>query len=144
MPDKTLADISEKLRDIDFAILSTRTENGAIAGRPMSNNRDVDYNGDSYYFTCDDTRMVQDISRDPNVALNFQAKSGIVGQRPFFAAVEGRADLIRDKAAFAQHWSKGLDRWFEEGIDTPGLVMIHVRAQRLHYWDGMDEGELAL
>lgn len=144
MPDKTLADISEKLRDIDFAILSTRTENGAIAGRPMSNNREVDYDGDSYYFTCDDTRMVQDISRDPTVALNFQAKSGIVGQRPFFAAVEGRADLIRDKAAFAEHWSKGLDRWFEDGIDTPGLVMIHVRAQRLHYWDGMDEGELTL
>lgn len=144
MPDKTLAEIAEKMRDIDFAILSTRTENGAIAGRPMSNNREVDFDGDSYYFTCDDTRMVEDISRDDRIALNFQGKSGIVGQRPFFAAVEGRADLIRDKAQFTEHWSKGLDRWFEDGIDTPGLVMIHVRADRLHYWDGMDEGELTL
>ncbi|QPQ54483.1 pyridoxamine 5'-phosphate oxidase family protein [Allosphingosinicella flava] len=144
MPDKTLADIAEKLRDIDFAILSTRTENGAIAGRPMSNNREVDYDGDSYYFTYDSTRTVEDITRDDQVALNFQDKSGIVGQRPFFVAVEGRAELIRDKAQFAERWSKGLDRWFEQGIDTPGLVMIRVRAQRLHYWDGMDEGEIAL
>lgn len=144
MADKKLADISEKMRDIDFAILSTRTENGAIAGRPMSNNREVDYDGDSYYFTCDDTRTVEDIARDDRVALNFQGKSGIVGQRPFFTTVEGRADLIRDKAQFAAHWSKGLDHWFEDGIDTPGLVMVHVRAERIHYWDGMDEGELTL
>ena len=144
MPDKTLADLAEKMRDIDFAILSTRTEGGALAGRPMSNNREVDYDGDSYYFTCDDTRMVSDIARDPHVGLGFQGKSGIVGQRPFFVAVEGRADLVRDKGQFADHWSKDLDRWFEDGIDTDGLVMIHVRAERLHYWDGMDEGELTL
>lgn len=144
MPDKTLADLAEKLRDIDFTILSTRTEGGALAGRPMSNNREVDYDGDSYYFTCDDTRMVSDIARDPQVGLGFQGKSGIVGQRPFFVAVEGRADLIRDKARFADHWSKDLDHWFEDGVDTDGLVMIRVRAERLHYWDGVDEGELTL
>lgn len=39
MPDKTLADLSEKMRDIDFAVLSTRTEGGAIVARPMSNKR---------------------------------------------------------------------------------------------------------
>ena len=42
---ETLADLAERLRDIDIAILSTRAENGAIAGRPMSNNGEVDYNG---------------------------------------------------------------------------------------------------
>lgn len=144
MPDKSLSEIAEKLRDIDFAILSTRAENGAIAGRPMSNNREVDYDGDSYYFTCEDTRTVEDIARDSRVGLGFHGKSGIVGQKPFFVAVEGRADLIRDKEQFAERWSKNLEAWFEEGMDTPGLVMIRVRAERLHYWDGMDEGELTL
>ena len=37
-----------------------------------------------------------------------------------------------------------LDVWFEDGIDTPGLVMIHVRAERIHYWDGKDDGEVIL
>ena len=30
------------------------------------------------------------------------------------------------------------------GIDTPGLVLIKVEAQRLHWWNGEDDGELVL
>jgi general stress protein 26 len=39
MADKSLADLAEKMKDIDFTILSTKTRSGAIAARPMSNNR---------------------------------------------------------------------------------------------------------
>ncbi len=144
MADKTLADIAEMMKDIDFTMLSTRAANGAIAARPMSNNRQVDYDGDSYYFTDESTHMVRDIAADPKVGVTLQGKSGIIGQRPFFVAIEGVADLIRDKSAFAAHWTSDLDRWFEQGIDTPGLVLIHVRAGSVHYWDGMDEGEVKL
>ena len=126
MTEMTLAEISKKMRDIDFAILSTRTEGGAISGRPMSNNREVDFDGDAWFFTCDDTRTVADIIRDPRVGLGYQGKSGALGFKPFFVSVEGRAELIRDKASFAEHWTKDLDRWFEQGIDTPGLVLIKV------------------
>ena len=144
MTTMTLKQVAEKMRDIDFAILSTRTEGGAVAGRPMSNNREVDFDGDSWFFACDDSRTVADIARDPQVGLGYQAKSGMLGMRPFFLTVEGRATLIRDKAEFAEHWTEDLDRWFEQGIDTSGLVLIQVAAQRLHYWDGYDEGEIAL
>lgn len=144
MADRTLADLSEKMRDIDFCMLNTRTSGGAIAARPMSNNREVDYDGDSWFFTCDDSRMVDDIAAEPKVGLSFQGSSGIIGQRPFFLAIEGRATLIRDKNAFAAHWTKGLDMWFKQGVDTPGLVLIQVTGERAHYWDGMDEGELLL
>jgi general stress protein 26 len=142
MATKTLADLSEKMRDIDFAMLSTHTKGGAIGARPMSNNREVDYDGDSYYFTWDKSLMVEDIEADPQVGLSFLGKSGVLGMRPFFVAVEGGAELIHDKAQFAAHWTKDLDRWFEDGIHTAGLVMIKVHASRLHYWDGEDEGEL--
>lgn len=57
--------------------------------------------------------------------------------------VEGRASLIHDKAQFAVHWPKDLDRWFPQGIDTPGLTLIKVHAGRVHYWDGGDEGEVS-
>jgi hypothetical protein len=45
-----LHELSELMRDIDFVMLQTRIEGGNIAGRPMSNNRDVEYNGDSFFF----------------------------------------------------------------------------------------------
>ena len=141
---KTLPELSEKLRDIDFAMLNTHTEGGAIGARPMSNNRQVDYDGDNYFFALDDTLMVADIRRDPKVGLSFYGKSGLLGQRPFFVAVEGTADLVRDKSAFEAHWTTDLDRWFEQGVDTPGLVLIKVHADRVHYWDGEDQGEVKL
>ena len=58
--------------------------------------------------------------------------------------MQGEAELIKDKARFAEHWTEDLDSWFKEGIDTPGLTMIKVRARRIHYWDGYDEGEIKL
>ncbi|MBU3077075.1 pyridoxamine 5'-phosphate oxidase family protein [Sphingomonas quercus] len=144
MPDRSLGEIAEKMRDIDFAMLSTRAENDAIAARPMSTNRDVAYDGDSYFFTWAGSHMVADITRDARVGLSFQGKAGIFGQRPFFVSVEGDAEIIRDKARFAEHWTKDLDRWFEQGPDTPGIAMIKVHATRIHYWDGEDEGEVLL
>lgn len=144
MADRSLADIAEKMRDIDFTMLSTRAPNGAIGSRPMSNNRDVDYDGDSWFFTTDDTQMVADIGRDPQVGLSLQGKAGLLGLRPFFVALEGKAELIRDQAAFAEHWHKELERWWPEGIDTPGLVLMKVHGERVHWWDGEEEGELVL
>ena len=144
MADRTLADVAEKMRDIDFTMLSTRTSGGAIASRPMSNNRDVDYDGDSWFFADESTRMVSDIEADPRVGLSFQGKAGLFGVRPFFLAIEGRAELIRDRNQFEAHWAKELERWWPEGPDTPGIVLIKVHGERAHYWDGMDEGELLL
>ncbi|MDI1295329.1 MAG: pyridoxamine 5'-phosphate oxidase family protein [bacterium] len=144
MTERTIADLAQTMKHIDFAMLSTHAEGGQIGARPMSNNRDVDYDGNSYYFTTDDTLMVQDIARDPKVGLSFQGQAGLLGMRPLFVAVEGRADLIRDKSQFEAHWTSDLDRWFEAGPDTPGLVMIKVEAERVHYWDGEDEGEVRL
>ncbi|TPM26460.1 pyridoxamine 5'-phosphate oxidase family protein [Mesorhizobium sp. B2-3-4] len=138
MTDRSLAEIAEKMRAIDVAMLSTHTQNGAIAGRPMSNNQDVEYDGSSYYFTWDKSQVVEDIERDANVSLAFKGDDG------FWVAVEGNAEIIRDKAAFEEHWNEDIDDWFENGTDTPGLAMIRIEAVRAHYWDGEDEGEVTL
>lgn len=141
---KTLSDLAEAMRDIDFAMLNTRTTGGAIGARPMSNNRDVAFDGDSWFFSDETTRMVSDIEADPQVGLSFQGKAGMLGLRPFFVAIEGRAELIRDRAQFEAHWTEDLERWWPDGAATPGLVLIRVHAERAHYWDGKDEGEVSL
>ena len=142
MSDLTLTDLAKKMRGVDFAMLFTTTDNGALAGRPMSNNGDVDYDGSSFYFTFEQSRTVSDIERDPKVSLSFQGSKSLLGAPPLFVAVEGVAKLIRDKSALEAHWTKDLDRWFADGADTPGFVLIEVRAERIHYWDGEDAGEI--
>lgn len=144
MSDMSLQELSKKMRGIDFAMLTTRTDGGQLGARPMSNNGDVEYDGDSYYFTWEQSRTVDDIKREPKVGLSFQGSKGLLGKPPPFISVEGLAELIRDKASFEKHWTKELDRWFEQGIDTPGVVLIKVHATRIHYWDGEDEGEVAV
>src|ERR1700712_5096797 len=100
---KTLAEISESMRDIDYCMLNTHTDTGGIAARPMSNNREVEYDGDSWFFTHESALMVAEIEADPAVGLSYQGKSGFIGTRPLFIAVDGTADLIRDRAQFEAH-----------------------------------------
>ena len=126
-------------------MLVSRAQDGSIGGRPMSNNREVAYEGTSWFFSTDDTRTVEDIGRDASIGLTYSGKAGLkglVGAPGLFIHIEGEAKLIRDKAAFEEHWTKDLDRWFGQGVDTPGLVLIEVPAKRIHYWDGEDEGEV--
>ncbi|MBA2589882.1 MAG: pyridoxamine 5'-phosphate oxidase family protein [Alphaproteobacteria bacterium] len=144
MAKMTLGELSKKMALIDFAMLSTRTKEGAVSSRPMSSNGEVEFTGDSFFFTDESSRMVAEMTADENVGLTFTGAAGILGGPPMFIAMEGEGELIRDKAQFAQRWTKGLDHWFKQGVDTPGLVLIKVQAQRIHYWNGADEGEIAL
>lgn len=144
---KTLAEISKEMRDIDFCTLATHSGDGSISARPMSNNRNVDYSGDAWFFTYEDRLMIRDIEKDPNVGVTYLGSAGlmgIVGKPGIFIHVEGKALLVRERQLFAKHWDEGLDRWFPDGPDTPGLILIEVNARRVHYWDGQEEGEVAL
>lgn len=141
---RTLAELAEIMKDIDFAMLSTHTQNGAIASRPMSNNRQVEYDGDNWFFACEDTRLIDDIRANADVGLGFQGKAGLLGMRPLFVSIEGKAELIKDKVQFEAHWTRDLELWFKEGVDTPGLTLIKVHGIRAHYWDGEDQGEIVL
>jgi general stress protein 26 len=144
MSGKTLPDVAETLKDIDFVMLNTHTDGGQIAGRPMSNNRDVEYDGDSWFFVDEESRTFADVSRDPRVTLTAQGNKGLLGKPPLFLSIEGVAEVIEDRQALADHWTSDLERWWPEGPDTPGVALIKVHAQRIHYWDGEDQGEVRI
>lgn len=137
MSDMDLHDISKAMKKIDICMMATRHEDGRIESRPMSNNKDVDYNGDSYFFALE-TDVVQDIRNDPQVCLSYQ------GNHHLYICISGKADTTQDKAAIKEHWVKDLEVWFEGGVDTPGLTLIHVKAEHLKYWNKMKQGEIHL
>ena len=80
MKTKTLSEIAEQMAGIDIAVLSTHTENGQIANRPMSNNGDVEYDGDSYFFAWERSRLVDDIKRDAKVGMALQGNKSLLGK----------------------------------------------------------------
>ena len=84
----TLESLAEKMRDIDFTMLSTHTKDGQIGARPMSNNRDVAYDGDSYYFTTDDIKEFLEATW--TVHFN-SSRTGVrlIGPSPKWARADG-------------------------------------------------------
>ena len=58
MSEILLADIARKLKKIDFCMTSTHGGSGAISNHPMSNNGDVKYDGDSWFFSHTDNRAI--------------------------------------------------------------------------------------
>jgi general stress protein 26 len=139
---KKLPEIARRMRGIHFAMLMTHGPRGQVTGRPMSNNRGVKYNGESHYFTWGTSQLVRDIDRNAHVALVLQGRRSVLGKPGIYISIEGIAKIVRSKSAFHEHWNRDLDRWFPEGVDTEGLVMITVQARRVDYWDGRDEGQI--
>lgn len=144
MTDKlTLEDISDAIRALDICMMTTRNEEGALESRPMSNNKDVEYTGTSHFFTLDSTKAVKDLRRDPHVCLAYDGKPHLLAKH-FYVCVSGRAELSQDRATLKTHWVPDLEAWFKQGLDTPGLTLITVRADHIKYWKGFEEGEVHL
>lgn len=142
--EMSLQELADKMAGIDIAILTTRMAGGQLAGRPMSNNGDVSYTGESYFFTYEETHTVEDIERDPNVGLAYQGSAKLFQSSKFYVFVEGKASLVRDKATYESHWTPELDKWFENGINSPNIVMIKVKADQIKFWDGNKNGSVRL
>ena len=79
--------------------------------------------------------------RNQKVGLSVQGAPSSEGAPGIFISVEGKAKIIRDKAEFKERWTDELSRWFKDGVDTEGMVVLHVEATRAAYWDGNHEGD---
>ncbi len=138
-----LEEVSEKMKDIDIAILSTHAQGGHIANRPMSNNGDVKYDGTSYFFSYARTLHRSDRAEcEGSVGLLHRRRHLVFGHlhcRGGTSPADPRQGRIQTR-----HWTPDLDRWFEKGVDTPDLVLISVRAERIKLWERNDERELVL
>jgi general stress protein 26 len=139
MRKMSLKDISDVMKHVDICMMTTHGD--AMVSRPMSNNRDVEYDGDSFFFADGSADVVRELNVKPDVNLAYVHDPALVGSSTYIS-VSGKADLVQDKAEMQKHWTPDLEAWFKEGVDTPGLTMIHVKADSVKYWKGGEEGEL--
>lgn len=142
MAKSSLKSIAKMMKGLDLCMLTTVDGRGTSSSRPMSNNGEVEYDGTSYFFTYTDTRTVREIKKNARVSLQYVG--GGLLKKKLFISVAGTAKLITDREQMDEHWSKDLEIWFEDGLDTKGIVMIAVAAQHIKYWQGEDTGELTL
>lgn len=126
------------MRKLDICMMTSMQANGKLVCRPMSNNGEVEYDGNSYFYSYESSSITKHLKENNNVNLAFQGKDML------YISVEGKGKLIKSKEKIKAHWDKSLERWFENGPDTEGIILIHVAAKQIKYWHKEEQGELNL
>jgi general stress protein 26 len=111
-------------------MLTTVDADGGLHSRPMSNNRDVEFDGDLWFFIEGSSAKVAEISANPEVSAGF---ADIDGRR--YAALSGTASIVRDRAKIEELWKPILKAWFPDGPATADLALLKVEARHGEYWD---------
>lgn len=111
------------------AMLTTVAPDGGLVSRPMAV-QEAEFDGDLWFFAYDNSSLAQHIRANPgiNVSLANDKDSE-------WTSVRGTAEIVHDRAKAEDLWSKPLEAWFPDGLDTAGLTLIKVHGETAEYWD---------
>jgi general stress protein 26 len=129
----------EKVRDlikgIDIAMLTTIEDDGSLRSRPMGT-QELEFDGQLWFFTFDDTEKVSEVQRDNRVNVSYADKG-----RQLYVSVSGTAHMVYDRAKMEQFWQAVLKVWFPEELETPNLVLMCIDVDKAEYWES--DGKIA-
>jgi general stress protein 26 len=129
-----LKKVAMLMSKIDFCMMQTFRE-GGVDCRPMSNNSEVEYDGDSWFFSYSDTDKIAELEQDNRVHLTFTDPSG-----PSFIAVWGTGAVIEDVDLKKELWQKQLEKWFgDKGPEDKEVTLIKVTANKIRTWGKVGE-----
>ena len=119
----------DKIKDVRVAMLTTVEDDGSLRSRPMYTQQ-VEFDGELWFFTADDSGKVEEISREHQVNLSYAEPKD-----SRYVSVSGVAELVKDRSKIEELWSPMLKAWFEDGLDDPHLALLRVRVTEAEYWD---------
>lgn len=126
--DESINTLKELIEDIDFAMLTTFSNN-KLRSRPMSTQQ-VEFDGYLWFFTSDKTHKVEEIERDNRVNIAYSKPESNT-----YISVAGRAALVKDRNKIEELWNPILKAWFPEGLDDPTLALLKITVEEAEYWD---------
>lgn len=115
------------IKDFDNALLVTSATGGRNHVRPM-HIAEIREDGDIFFATSTESPKVAEIAANPEVVVTFQSSRQ-------FAAVYGRAEVVKDRSLIDQLWSEAWKVWFPKGKEDPTLCLIRVDGSEGEYWD---------
>lgn len=120
--------LSEKLKGLKFAMMTTLSTEGTLHSRPMAT---VSCESpDLWFFTSDDSPKVEEIGRDAHVNLSYADPNSDV-----YVSVSGEATLVRDRDKIREYWQPVFAAWYPQGVEDPHLALLRVRVTGAEYWD---------
>ena len=130
---KEFRSVGDAMANIDICMMQTVGEHG-VNTRPMSNNGEVQYDGDNWFFARRDSTKVGEILADERVHLTFADNEGAS-----FISVWGSGEIVDDVDLKRKLWQKSLELWFENGPEDPEVTLIKVRANKIQTWGSLGD-----
>jgi len=131
-PREGVAKMAGRVDRARLCMLTTMTDDGRHLSRPMAV-QDTEFDGDLWFFVDEGSDKVAQISAHPqvNVALANEKDNE-------WTSIAGTAEVVHDRAKAEELFTKLLEVWFPDGLDTPGLALLKVHADTAEYWDAAD------
>ncbi|MBF2008464.1 pyridoxamine 5'-phosphate oxidase family protein [Chlorogloeopsis sp. ULAP01] len=127
---ENLKKLRDLIKDIDYAMLTTVNEDGTLHSRPMATNREVEFDGDVWFFTYASSYKVVEINRNHQVNVSYAAPN-----KQCYVSLSGTAELVRDRQKLEEMWQPQLKAWFPKGLDEPDIALLKVNVEKAEYWD---------
>ncbi|MGI8671217.1 MAG: pyridoxamine 5'-phosphate oxidase family protein [Luteitalea sp.] len=121
--------IFEMLKGFDTVMLVTVTGDGRVESRPMQVADIDDRTGNLYFFTGRDSRKVDEVMENEQVAVVCQ------DERTQYLSISGGGLVVHDPTRARELWKEPYRVWFPDGPDDPTLRLFVVEPRLAEYWD---------
>jgi general stress protein 26 len=119
------------IKDIRFAMFTTRHANGHLHSRPMTTqNTGMDEDTSLWFFMSRAGEPVADLQADAVVNVVYADPGD-----DSYVSISGTAAVVEDLAKKKQLWSKLAEAWFPGGAEDADLALVQVRIVHANYWD---------
>lgn len=121
------------IKDIRFAMLTTKSRSGHLHSRPVTTqNKSLD-GGRLWFFIAADGDPAHEIGDEHEVNLAYADPGD-----DKYVSVSGTAALVDDMAKKRELWNPMAKAWFPGGPEDPKVQLLEVTIEHAEYWNVKD------
>ena len=119
------------IKDIKFAMLTHRHENGMLHSAPLTTQNGKDDQGSVlYFFIPRSGDIAHCVARDGNVNVAYAHPGD-----DSYVSVSGAARIVENTAKKEALFTPFAKAWFPDGPTDPNLALLEVAIEHAEYWD---------
>lgn len=132
------AQLQEMVRDIDVAMITTVTPDGALHSRPMVT-RHFNEQGEIWFLLRDDVDAVEDLEAEHAVNVNYSSP-----EKRRYVSIRGSGTVFHDHDKAQELWDDALKAYFPQGLDDPHLAVLRVQIEIAEFWESPSQAATQL
>lgn len=124
-----LRKVTELLKHVRIAMLTTVAKDGSMSSRPMAMQNEP-FDGTLWFLTRSSSDKVDEIFEDQKVTLTFAEPKDSV-----YVALKGTASVNQDRAKIKELWNPMYKAWFSGGETDPQIAVLKVNVHEGDFWE---------